>query len=112
MKFKKLINSLLYCGAMVSLTSTNVYAIMPKGYDFEKQETQNRMIVDWLSIIINLAIIYIICMIIYCIKAKKTIRKKIKKVIIFSIITAIILFLLFWGGSYIIDKTDLYKYFL
>ena len=106
---KKIYSSLLYCGALFSLMGSNVYAIRPKGYDFEKQETQNRMIIDWLSIISNLAIIYIICMIIYCTKSKKTIREKIKKVIIFSII---MLFLLFWGGCYIIAKTELYNLFI
>lgn len=109
---KKKYSSLLYCSALLSLMSTNVYAIMPKGYDFEKVQAQNQMVVEWINIIILFAIIYIVCMVVYCIKSKKTIREKIKKVLLFSVITVLILFLIAWGGFYIIHETDLYKLFL
>ena len=81
---KKIYNSLIYCGALLSLMSTNVYAIRalyPGEKDwriiFEKQDNLRYIFVNILSVLVT---IYIISLIIYLIKSKKDLKPKIKRV--------------------------------
>lgn len=106
---KKIYSSLLYCGVLISLMSTNVYAIRapcPGEKDWKSIAFAQGI---WGIVLICLLSVYIIFLIICFIKSKKTMKEKLKKYGVSFALGIVVCFFIFILGYFLIQETNLYK---